>query len=61
MVSICFSKNPNNDRFIFSKKDSLTFRDEIDLEGLSNDKRLKLHLVDHNKLFNDPQLEDSGA
>jgi len=39
-------------------QNSLTFRDEIDLEGLCNDKRLKLHLVDHNRLFNDPQFED---
>lgn len=39
--------------------DSLTFRDEIDLESLSNAKRLKLHLVDHNRLYNDPGLEDT--
>ena len=42
-------------------QDSLTFRDEIDLDELNNGKRLRLHLVDHNKLFNDPQLEDAGA
>jgi len=39
-------------------QNSLTFRDEIDLERLCYDKRLKLHLVDHNRLFNDPQFED---
>ena len=27
---------------------------------MCNDKRLKLHLVDHNRLYNDPQFEDVG-